>query len=170
MFTSFSLDTASASDDEDTAYLIPYDGAPDFLERTAISHDEVFREVSSVNPRSVTVFLDTCYSGDTRGETRLIAGRRLNTKLQEQSLPKGLTVLAAAGGDQIAKPLQEAKHGLFSYFLMKGMEGDADTKNDNAITARELHAFVKQNVIQQSGGSQVPELRGDGERVLVHFD
>ncbi len=36
-----------ASDNGDTAYLIPYDGAPDFLERTAISRDEVFREVSS---------------------------------------------------------------------------------------------------------------------------
>ena len=158
-----------ASDDGDTAYLIPYDGAPDFLERTAISRDEVFREVSSVNPRSVTVFLDTCYSGDTRGETRLIAGRPLSIKLQEQSLPAGFTVLTAAGGDQIAKPLKEAQHGLFSYFLMKGMEGGADANSDNQITARELHTYVRENVVQQSGGSQVPELQGDAERVLVRF-
>lgn len=158
-----------ASDDGDTAYLIPYDGAPDFLERTAISRDEVFREVASVNPRSVTVFLDTCYSGDTRGETRLIAGRPLSIKLQEQSLPKGFTVLTAAGGDQIAKPLKEAQHGLFSYFLMKGMEGGADTNSDNQITARELHTYVRENVVQQSGGSQVPELQGNGEKVLVMF-
>ena len=158
-----------ASDDGDTAYLIPYDGAPDFLERTAISRDEVFREVSSVNPRSVTVFLDTCYSGDTRGESRLIAGRPLGIKLQEQSLPAGFTVLTAAGGDQIAKPLKEAQHGMFSYFLMKGMEGDADSDGDNEITARELHSYVRENVVQQSGGSQVPELQGDGEKVLVRF-
>ena len=158
-----------ASDDGDTAYLIPYDGAPDFLERTAISRDEVFREVSSVNPRSVTVFLDTCYSGDTRGESRLIAGRPLGIKLQEQSLPAGFTVLTAAGGDQIAKPLKEAQHGMFSYFLMKGMEGDADSDGNNEITARELHSYVRENVVQQSGGSQVPELQGDGERVLVRF-
>lgn len=158
-----------ASDDGNTAYLIPYDGAPDFLERTAISRNEVFREVSSVNPRSVTVFLDTCYSGDTRGESRLIAGRPLNIKLQEQSLPKGFTVLTAAGGDQIAKPLKEAQHGMFSYFLMKGMEGGADSNSDNQITARELHTYVRENVVQQSGGSQVPELQGDGEKVLVRF-
>lgn len=158
-----------ASDNGDTAYLIPYDGAPDFLERTAISRDEVFREVSSVNPRSVTVFLDTCYSGDTRGESRLIAGRPLGIKLQEQSLPAGFTVLTAAGGDQIAKPLEEAKHGMFSYFLMKGMEGRADSNRDNQITARELHTYVRENVVQHSGGSQVPELQGDGEKVLVRF-
>ena len=27
--------------------------------------------------------------------------------------------MTAAAGDQTAKPLEEAKHGMFSYFLMK---------------------------------------------------
>ena len=104
----FFVEHGFASNDGGTAYLIPCDGAPDFLETTAISRDEFFREVSSVNPRSVTVFLDTCFSGDTRGDTRLIAGRPLNIKLQERSLPAGFTFLTAAGRDQIAKPLKEA--------------------------------------------------------------
>ena len=59
---------------------------------------------------------------------------------------------------------------MFSYFLIKEMEGDADVNDDNEITAKELHAYVQQNVVQQSGGSQVPELQGDAERVLVRFD
>ena len=52
---------------------------------------------------------------------------------------------------------------------MKGMEGDADSDGNNEITVRELHAYVRENVVQQSGGSQVPELQGDGEKVLVRF-
>ena len=70
---------------------------------------------------------------------------------------------------QTAKMLDDAKHGLFSYYLMKGMEGEADADKDNAITAGELHAYVLQNVIQQSSGSQTPELQGDANRVLVRF-
>ena len=42
--------------------------------------------------------------------------------------------------------------------------------NDNKITARELHAYVEQNVVQQSSGSQTPELQGDKDRVLVQFN
>ena len=53
---------------------------------------------------------------------------------------------------------------------MKGMEGDADNNNDNKITALELHNFVKENVVQQSSGSQTPELQGNGDRVLVQFN
>ena len=53
---------------------------------------------------------------------------------------------------------------------MKGMEGDADANNDNKVTARELHAYVEQNVLQQSSGSQTPELQGDKDKVLVKFN
>ena len=82
----------------------------------------------------------------------------------------GFTLFSAASNEQVSRPLEEAKHGMFSYFLMKGMEGNADANNDNKITARELHAYVEQNVVQQSSGSQTPELQGDKERVLVQFN
>ena len=50
--------------------------------------------------------------------------------------------MSASSNEQLAKPLKEAKHGIFSYYLMKGMEGSADSNNDNKITALELHNFV----------------------------
>jgi len=158
-----------ASDDGKKMYLLPYDGAPDLLDKTAIQRDELFRDIASVNPRSVTVFLDTCYSGTTRGTDMLIASRPIGIKALEQSIPDNFTVLTAARGDQTAKPLDEAKHGMFSYYLMKGMEGDADINNDKKITAGELHSYIQSNVIQQSNGSQTPELQGDAGRVLVRF-
>ena len=58
-----------ASDDGEKMYLLPYDGAPELLDKTAILRDELFADIAAANPRSVTVFLDTCYSGTTRGLT-----------------------------------------------------------------------------------------------------
>ena len=77
--------------------------------------------------------------------------------------------MGAEETDQIAEIVTDVKHSLFPYFLMKGMEGDAGTDGNNEITARELHTYVRENVVQQSGGSQVPELQGDGGKVLVRF-
>ena len=159
-----------ASDDGKDMYLLPYDGRPRLLDKTALLRDELFKEIQQSNPRSVTVFLDTCYSGTTRGTDMLIASRPIMIKAKEQSIPNNFTVFSAAAGDQTSKPLEEAKHGMFSYFLMKGMEGDADTNSDNKITAQELHNYVKENVTQQSSGSQTPELQGDKDRVLVQFN
>jgi len=158
------------SEDGEQMYLLTYDGAPELLEDTAISRERIFADISSANPRSVTVFLDACYSGSTRGTETLIASRPIFVRTKKQEIPNGFTIFNAAGGTQTAKPLEEAKHGMFSYFLMKGMEGDADSNGDNQITAAELHGYVEQNVIQQSGGSQTPELQGDANRVLVRFE
>ena len=158
-----------ASEDGNDMYLLPYDGSPRLLDRTALLRKELFADIAEANPRSVTVFLDTCYSGTTRGTETLIASRPIAIRAKEQAVPKGFTVMTAAGGDQTAKPLEEVKHGMFSYFLMKGMEGDADANQDKLITAGELHAYVQQNVAQQSSGSQTPELQGDANRVLVRF-
>jgi hypothetical protein len=158
-----------ASQDGKKMYLLPYDGSPRLLEKTAILRDELFADIASANPRSVTVFLDTCYSGETRGNEMLIAGRPIGIRALEQSIPDNFTLMTAAAGDQIANPLEEAKHGMFSYFLMKGMEGVADTNQDNKITALELHEYVKENVWQQSSNKQLPELQGDANRVLVQF-
>ena len=47
----------------------------------------------------------------------LIASRPIAIKALEQSIPDNFTVMTAAAGDQTAKPLEEAKHGMFSYFL-----------------------------------------------------
>ena len=79
-------------------------------------------------------------------------------------------MLSAAKGNQTSQSLEEVRHRLFSYFIMLGMEGGADPNNDNKITARELHAFIKDKVERQAQFWQTPELQGDKDRVLVQFN
>ena len=50
-----------------------------------------------------------------------------------------------------------------------GGDLSADANSENQITAAELHQYVEQNVVQQSAGSQVSELKGDSQLVLVSF-
>ena len=57
----------------------------------------------------------------------------------------------------------------FSYFLMLGLQGNADLDGDGAIKAAELHEYIKGRVTKSSAFEQTPELQGDAERVLVRF-
>jgi uncharacterized caspase-like protein len=101
----------------------------------------------------------------------LIADTRPILVTAKDSLaPDRFTVFSASALDEISSSLPEAKHGLFSYFLMKGLEGEADANADRNITAGELHAYVASNVSRQAlrlGRVQTPQLQGDAERVLV---
>ena len=159
-----------ASSDGQNMFLLPYDGDPELLEDSAIQRKQLFADIQAISPRSVTVFLDSCYSGGTRDGGTLVASLRpIIIKTKEQSIPDGFTILSASQLDQTSQALSEAKHGLFSYFLMKGLEGDADINSDNKITAGELHSFVQEKVERQSGFKQTPDLQGDAERVIVQF-
>ena len=49
-------------------YLFPYDADPGLLADTALARDNLLAILASLNPRSVTLFLNTCYSGLTRSQ------------------------------------------------------------------------------------------------------
>ena len=65
-----------ASNDGKELYILPQDSDPDLLSRTALSRTELFQEILKLNPKSVTMFMDTCYSGISRDEKLLLASAR----------------------------------------------------------------------------------------------
>lgn len=163
-----------ASTDGKELYLLPHDGEPRLLEDTALLRSEIFDTVKSMQPKSVTIFLDACYSGQTREKDMILADARpISIVPVESDVPENFTVFSASSGSEISGSLPEADHGLFSYFLMKGLEGDADANNDKKITNGELHSYVRSNVTRQAvrlGREQTPQLQGDEDRVLVEFN
>ncbi len=65
-----------------------------------------------------------------------------------------------------------ATHGIFSYYLMKGLEGKADENKDKKITNGELIAYLQDNVSQEAftqNREQDPMLSGDPDKVLISY-
>ncbi len=61
---------------------------------------------------------------------------------------------------------------MFSYFLMKGMEGTADENNDKQITNGELITYLQDNVSKiafSQNRQQDPMLSGDPDQVLMSY-
>jgi len=156
-----------ASEDGKDLFLLPSDGDPEILEETSLHRNIIFDSIAKLNPKSVTVFLDTCYSGATRSEEFLVASKQIFIEPVEQLIPKNFSVFSASAGKETAKVLKEAGHGLFSYYLMKGLEGEADKNNDKQITNEELIGFIKKNVSRQA--NQTPQLSGNPGQVLVQW-
>jgi len=158
-----------ASDDGKDLYLFPQDGNRALLERSALRRRELIDMIVESGAKSATLFLDTCYSGGTRGKDMLIASARpILVAAKEQSIPPNVTIFAAGGNDQLSSTLAQAKHGLFSYFLMKGLEGDA-AGADHTITAAKLEGYLADHVPSEAaklGRTQTPQLFGDASRVI----
>lgn len=52
------------------------------------------------------------------------------------------------GGEDLAQGLEDDRHrcGLFTYYLLRGLRGEADTNRDNDVTLGELTGYVRQKV------------------------
>jgi hypothetical protein len=157
---------------EGIPYLLPHDGDAHFLNQL-VSRNDLFESLADLGARSVTVFLDTCYSGRSRTGTVLAKGMRpLVVASSNEGVPAGFTVISAAASDEFSGDLPEAEHGLFSYYLMRGLGGEADRDGDRAITVEELHGYIAGEVSRQAarlGREQTPEIFGERNRVLVRY-
>ena len=50
----------------------------------------------------------------------------------------------------------EGGHGVFTYYVVKGLEGEADATHDGIVTADELAEYVHTQVREATKGAQNP--------------
>ena len=159
------------STDGKSLYFLPVGADKDLISKTAISQKEIVDALKSAQPKSVTMFIDSCYSGQIRtGETLLASARPVVMKVDEAAYPPDFTVITASASDQIASSSPDLKHGIFSYYLMKGLEGEADETLDGTITTGKLQRYLADRVprfAMTMSRKQEPQLVGDSNRVLV---
>jgi hypothetical protein len=151
--------------------LLPFDVDPNYS--IGITLKDLYKTLGNLNARSVTVFLDTCFSGQGREKQTLLADTRgIQIVPKERDVPSNVTVLSAATAGQVSGPIKAKEHGLFTYYVLKGMGGDADGNKDKKLTMSELGQYVHSKVKEDAaitGREQTPELQGDAERVLVRW-
>jgi hypothetical protein len=165
---------ATQDGDKQDLYLLPQNADTDMLSISSISRNNLFKEISNLDPKSVTIFFDACYSGTSRDNKSLIASARPVKILKdvENNIPENFTIFSASQLNQMSSGLKNGEHGIFSYYLMKGLEGLADQNKDKKITNGELQAYMKSNVSQKAaewGREQNPSLAGDPDKILMSY-
>ncbi len=141
------------------------------LDETAIDQRKIITAIQSTKPKTVTMFVDSCYSGLSKNGIQLLVGAKPIAMINfDIEYPPNFTVIAASANDQISSSSPDLKHGIFSFYLMKGMEGEADTNKDGKITVGEMQDYLSDKVARQAmtlNRKQNTQLLGDSSRVLV---
>lgn len=142
---------------EKTAYLLPVDGSGKNY-RTGFKLNELYSSLAKAPSKSVTVFLDACFSG-TRREGDMLAhnGRGIAIKVREDQVAGNMVIFSASQGDETAYPYTDKSHGMFTYFLLKKIQ---ETGGD--ISYKELGEYITSQVSKKSivlnGKSQTPKV------------
>ena len=127
-----------------SAYLLPIDGYGSDV-TTGYALEDLYKALGSLPSKSVTVFLDACFSGAKRDGDMLASARGVAIKVKQATPVGNIVVFSAAQGDETAYPYKEEEHGLFTYYLLKKLQ-----KTKGNVTLGELSDYIKTQVERQS--------------------
>jgi hypothetical protein len=132
-----------------TSYLVPWDGDPQFLQSTGYPLPRLYEKLQALRAKKVVVFIDACFSG-AGGRSVIATNLRPLVHVVDVRLPKTgkVTVLSASGASQVAGGFDAKKHGLFTYYLLKGLGGEATAKNH--LDVSDLYKYVRTGVRKQA--------------------
>ncbi|MGB7844863.1 MAG: caspase family protein [Candidatus Acidiferrum sp.] len=161
--------------DNRNLYLLTYDTDPDNMGGTAYLMSDlptVFRRV--LKAKHVITFTDSCHSYGITGERAHVS----SMENKENNLINQYMEVYAKEGDRavftasdISQTSDEDErwgggHGVFTYFLLEGLRGAADANHDGTVTAGELYAYVKKQVLIATGRAQNPQaILGSAENI-----
>ena len=151
-------------------YLLPVDANPDTAEINGYPIDVLYENLGKVPSKSVTVFLDACFSGSSGDGGKLIEGASPVYVEADVTGVAGLTVLTAASGKQLASWDAKARHGLFTEHLLDALYGAADADDDGGVSAAEAKLYLDRHMTRAArrtyGREQNAGLHGDESAVL----
>lgn len=136
------------------AYLAPYDIDPQNIAASGYPMEALGRTIGGkIKGKWKVLLTDSCHSGAITPEGDAQA---INKSLLD--LNRSLFSLTASRDRE--RSFESAQwgggHGIFTYYVVKGMEGSADESGDGVVTADELAEYVHRNVREATNGMQNP--------------
>ena len=124
-------------------FLIPYDGTAATTSR-AYPLKDLEAALSRLKAKQIVFLFDGIVS-------RMGPDSRTKTILPQWN-PTGSSIIHVIGTSGISRGLEDNqhRHGLFTYYLLRALRGEADTNRDGDVTLGETVAYLNQKVLWAS--------------------
>ena len=160
-------------------YMLTYDAkisSPAVIKSTALPASNLMQELEAIRVGHRVIMIDACRNDPTKpGKQANVADEAFEAAFTLQPASEGgvrATFLSSSKG-QSAYEWTEKRRGFFSYFIEKGLSGEAAQFGKVTVTSllTYLNEMVPQKVREQKNQLQVPYAKVDGsELVLVKGD
>lgn len=155
----------------DNLFLLPFDTKYDSVATTGFPMWDIETALKRfISAKRVIVITDACHAGGV-GQSFDVArraGRGINvvpisSNLQNLSkIGDGICIISASDDSQFS---QESKkwgggHGVFTYYLLQGLKGEADYSKDNQVSLGEIIPYLSEQVRRATKNAQTPTVAG----------
>lgn len=136
--------------------------------------NDIANTISSTKGARVILITDACHSGDLAGN-----GNRGNFLVGDQlrAVTGNEIRITSCGPDQLSNEDEGwgGGRGVFSYYLVKGLEGSADASKDQVVTVKEVRSYLAaaltaDKLMTTKEHKQDPVVKGPDNTALVKVD
>ncbi len=158
--------------DTGEAYFVPVDANPQYLKTSGYRLKTFYDNLAKLPVKELTVVLDACFSGFPEGGD-LFKGISPAMVKVDRSLtgPDNALVFTSGQADQVSTWYPAKRHSLFTYYFLKGLQGESDADNNKQITVAEMSAYLEDKVPWMArklkGTTQQPQVMGQRDKVLA---
>lgn len=131
-----------------------------------LRHEEIRQILKQSKAKHKLCIADACHSGTLDYSGSLAAKGPAPVSLQRfyqafEETDGGIALLMSSKPEELSLEDHGLRQGVFTYYLLRGMKGAADTNGDYIVSIKELYNFVYAKVRDYTAGVQTPVLTGD---------
>lgn len=139
---------------------IDYDGT---FEKV-VYHHEIYSALQQSNAQFKMCIADACHAGSMQEQKGFLGSSQTDFYQNSQSVQSDFAMLLSSTSSENSAEADRLQQSVFSYYLIKGLEGQADTNRDKRISIQELFNYVGDNVRKFTENRQSPTLTGQFDR------
>jgi len=130
-----------------------------------LNHKTILDIVENSPAKSKIIIADACYTGSFNSKGNVQQQYNTDAFYNAFENTKGGTLLLLSSKEkEVSIESTTLRQGVFSYYLIKGLQGSANRNNDEIITVEELFEYVFANVVSFTNNYQTPIIRGDYDK------
>ncbi len=138
---------------------IPYDYNGN--ENTKLFHKDIQDIFTNSKAKNKLFIADACHSGSSSENLRGNVKETMDKYYKALANTSGGTALMMSSkAEETSLENKTIRQGVFSYYLIRGLKGEADFNADNIVSVRELFDYVQTQTRQYTNYRQNPELYG----------
>jgi len=126
-----------------------------------LSHAEVMDVFKNSRAKHKLCIADACHSGS------LLASRSpFNQQLEEfygeyDKTGGGTALIMSSKSEEVSLETSGLRQGIFSHYLIRGLNGEADSNKNKIVTVSELYSFISTGVKKYTRNAQQPSIAGN---------